>query len=132
MSTPISGTAGSLKIGASTSIAWAGKWTFKGSRKTTTIGPHIGDANEYEIGNALSGEFSIDGTIPSGGDAGQDLIISNFTANTSAAIALEATLGKTITFAAPVFDSLEIELDAKGTHTFKASGKGTFTIAQDT
>lgn len=129
---PISGTAGSLTIGATpTNIEWVGKFTFKGDRKSTTIGPHIGDANEYEVGTGLSGSFNIEGTIPEGGDAGQDALITAFTAGTSSQVVLQATKGKKITFANPLFDSLEIELDGKGTHTLKASGKGAFTIAQN-
>ena len=110
---PISGTSGSLKIGgvSGTVIAWIGKFTFKGDRKTTSVGPHIGDPNEYEIGTSLSGSFTVDGTTPQ--------------------MDLNATKGKKISFAAPVYDSLEIELDGKGTHTIKASGKGAFTITQD-
>lgn len=134
---PISGTSGTLKIGGTgdtggTSIQWIGKFTFKGDRKSTTVGPHIGDANEYEVGTGLSGSFTVDGTIPEGGDTGQDALITAFVNGTTPQMDLNATKGKKIRFAAPVYDSLEIELDGKGTHTIKASGKGAFTIAQDT
>lgn len=133
---PISGISGTLKIGAvgeagGTAIAWIGKYTFKGDRKTFTVGPHIGDANEYEVGTGLSGAFTVDGTIPEDGDAGQNALIVAFTAGTTPQMDLNATKGKKIRFAAPVYDSLEIELDGKGTHTIKASGKGAFTITQD-
>lgn len=130
---PISGTSGSLKIGgvSGTVIAWIGKFTFKGDRKTTSVGPHIGDPNEYEIGTSLSGSFTVDGTIPEGGDDGQDALITAFVDGTTPQMDLNATKGKKISFAAPVYDSLEIELDGKGTHTIKASGKGAFTITQD-
>lgn len=129
---PIKGTAGSITVGTTPiTVNWIGKFTFKGDRKSTTIGPHIGDANEYEIGTGLSGSFTVDGTIPEDGDAGQDDLIDAFVANTNPIVKLKATKGKLITFTAPVFDSLEIELDGKGSHTIKMSGKGAFTIAQD-
>jgi hypothetical protein len=129
---PISGTAGSITIGATpVTMNWIGKFGFKGNRKTVTVGPHIGDATEYEVGAGLSGAFTIEGTIPSGGDAGQDALITAFVAGTASIVKLKATLGKLITFASPVFETLEIDHDGKGTHTIKASGKGAFTIAQD-
>ena len=129
---PISGINGTVKVGAvPTSLAWVGKWTFKADRKSVTVGPHMGDENEYPMPGGLSATFTIDGTIPNGGDPGQDLVIAAFLAGSNSAIELGATGGKIITFDAPVFETLEIDVDAKGSHTIKASGKGTFDIEQD-
>jgi hypothetical protein len=132
--TPLLGTAGVITWGG-TNVVWAGTWTATVTNETEEIGPHIGDATLYQVATSQGWEWSIEGTVPSAGDAGQNAIMAAATGRTTAALVLEQTLGKTITFSAANVNELEVSVEADGTQTFTANGtngSGTVTLTQDT
>jgi hypothetical protein len=133
MPAPLSGTSGSLTIDG-TNIVWIGEWTVTLENNQETIGPHIGDPLEYDVDTSQRYEFKLSGTIPSGGDPGQNAIITKATGRTTGALVLTQDLGKAVTFSAARFSSLEIAVAADGTQTISAAGgngAGTVVIAQD-
>jgi hypothetical protein len=132
--TPLQGTSGVITWGG-TNVVWAGTWTYSMENEVEEIGPHIGDATIYEVNTSQKHEWTIEGTVPSAGDAGQNAIMAAAGARTTAALVLEQTLGKTITFSAANVRSLEINTEADGTQTFSAeggNGAGTVVLSQDT
>lgn len=134
MPTPLQGTSGVITWGG-TNVVWAGTWTASLENNTEEIGPHIGDATIYEVNTSQKWTWSIEGTVPSAGDAGQNAIMAAATGRTTAALVLEQTLGKSITFSAATVTSLEVTVNADGSQTFTAeggNGAGTVTLTQDT
>lgn len=132
MPAPIKGTAGAVKIGPTgteTTFVWVGKWKVKTTRKKETIGPHVGDENEYPVSTSVESSFEVEGTIPQDTDAAQDLLFTATLDGTTPQLVLYAIKGKKATFAAPVYEEFEIEQDGKGSHTFKAKGSGVMTLA---
>jgi hypothetical protein len=132
--TPLQGTAGIITWGG-TNVVWAGNWSATVTNETEEIGPHIGDATLYQVATSQGWEWSIEGTVPSTGDAGQNAIMAAATGRTTAALVLEQTLGKTITFSAANVNSLEVTVNADGSQTFTAegtNGSGTGVLSQDT
>jgi hypothetical protein len=111
MPTPLLGTSGVITWGG-TNVVWAGSWTATVTNETEEVGPHIGDANLYQVATSQAWEWSIEGTVPSAGDAGQNAIMAAATGRTTAALVLEQTLGKTITFSAANVNELEVTVEA--------------------
>jgi len=134
MTAPIKGTSGTVKIDTSTnqkSITWVGSWEVSVENSVETIGPHIGDANEYEVATAQKYTFKLSGTIPDGTDDGQEALFAAVTARTNIALELATIKGKKFTFAdgTTTYKKLTIKTDAKGTHTFEAEGSGPAILA---
>jgi hypothetical protein len=130
---PIKGTNGKFEVGASGAPQVTGKiekWSFKSERSSEEIGPFIGEDSVTEVLGGKKGSLELEGIIPEGGDAGQDDVIEAYEAGTPLRTVVTVTKGKVITFASGVYKSLEISVDAKGTHRFKASVAGAYTIAQ--
>lgn len=132
---PINGTEGGLRIrrpnGQYQYFTWIGKWTFKSERNSESVGPHIGDANEYPVGGSKKGTYSLEGTIPQDGDMAQDALIDAHEAGEKVELELWATRGKRVAFTQALSTSLEIELDGKGSHTIKGEGEGPYTISRN-
>lgn len=131
----IKGTNGTFEVGPSGTPVLVGKiekWTFKSERGAEEIGPFVGDDNVVEILGGKKGELEFEGVIPEGGDVGQDDAIDAYEAGTTLRTVATVTNGKVITFATGAYKSLEITLEAKGTHRIKATVSGAYTIAQDT
>lgn len=128
---PISGTDGGLRIkrlnGQYQHFTWIGKWTFKSERNSETVGPHIGDPNEYPVSGSKKGTYSLEGTIPQDGDLAQEALMDAHESGEKIELELWATKGRRILFTQTLSTSLEIELDAKGSHTIKAEGEGPYT-----
>lgn len=134
MTTPLSGTSGQVTIGG-TNVVWVGSWEASVENGSQTVGPHVGDATEYEVDTSQKWSWKISGTIPSGGDTGQNSIFTNTTGRTTAALMLEQEDGKRLTFSAARFSKLTFKTEANGTQTFDAEGSngaGTVTLEQDT
>lgn len=134
MTTPLSGTSGQITVGG-TSVVWIGSWEAGVENGSQTVGPHVGDATEYEVDTSQKWTWKASGTVPSGGDAGQNLIFTNTTARTTAALMFETEDGKRITFSAAKFSKLNFKTEANGTQTFDAegsNGSGTGLLEQDT
>jgi hypothetical protein len=133
MPTPLKGTEGTIDI-AGQAVAWVGEWEVSLENGSQTVGPHIGDATEYEVDTSQKWTFKASGTIPSGGDAGQDDIFDAAVNRTNPALTFTQTLGKSIAFTAPKYSKLSIKAAADGSHTFDAEGSngaGTATLSQD-
>ena len=133
MPTPLQGTSGTITWGT-TVFVWAGTWTYTLDNNTQEIGPHIGDAQIYEVNTSQKHTWKIDGTVPSGGDPGQDDMMAAALGRTTAALELTQTLGKTVTFSAATVTKLEVTVNADGSQTFSAeggNGAGTVTLDQD-
>jgi hypothetical protein len=130
MPVPIKGSSGNAKIGA-VNFTWVGSWEATVENKTETIGPHLGDPNEYDVETSQRFSFKITGTIPEDGDTAQDALFDAVINRDNPALELWAVKGKKLTFAADttVYSKLVIKQDAKGTHTFEAEGAGPATLA---
>lgn len=129
---PLVGTSGTITVNG-TALGWSAKWTAKCTNNAQTIGPHIGDANEYEVNTSQKWEFTLEGTVPRLGDTGQNALFTAVTSRLNSALVLTQTEGKRITFSAPRYGDVEFETDANGTQTWKVSGtngSGTGTLAQ--
>ena len=134
MPTPLQGTSGTITVGG-TSVIWAGEWEHNLENNTETIGPHIGDPVEYEVNTSQKYTFKISGTVPSGGDPGQNALMAAAAARTTAALVLEQTLGKSISYSAATFTKLTVKTAANGTQTYDiegGNGAGTVSLTQDT
>lgn len=129
----IRGTSGIIEVGAVSSEVEVGKvekWTLKSERSAEEVGPFVNDDNVVEVLGGKKGQLDLEGVIPEDGNAGQDDMIDAYENGTALRTVVTTTRGKTITFAAGAYKSLEITTDAKGTHRFKASVSGAYTIAQ--
>jgi hypothetical protein len=130
----IKGTSGSFVVGPSATPLTVGKiekWSFKTERSSEEIGPFVGDDNVYKVAGGKKGELEFEGVIHEGSSTGLESVITNYEAGTALRTVATVTKGKIITFAAGVYDSLEISLDPKNTHRFKAKLGGAYTITQD-
>lgn len=133
MPAPLQGTSGVITWGA-TDVEWVGTWTYSLENNTEEIGPHVGDATIYEVNTSQKHTWSIEGTVPATGDAGQDALMAAAGARTTAALILEQTGGKIVNFSAANITSLEVTVNADGSQTFTAeggNGAGTVTLTQD-
>lgn len=133
MPVPLTGTSGTITWGA-TNVVWSGTWTAKLANDSQTLGPHIGDATRYQVSTSQGWEWTIEGTVPSGGDPGQNLIMAAAAARSTAALVLKQILGKTVTLSAANVNNLEVTVAADGSQTFKAdgtNGSGTGVLTQD-
>lgn len=131
---PIKGTEGEIKIGptvSAKSVQWVGKYEVELENQTEEVGPHIGDSNIYEVETGQKGSFKVNGTIPEGGDLGQNDLIDAVVSRLRPQIKFKTTKAKILTFASPTYKKLSFGVDAKGTPTFAAEGSGPFTVAQD-
>lgn len=129
----IKGTGGKFEVGPSGTPQIVGKlekWSFKTERSTEEVGPFVGEDVVIEVLGGKKGSLEFEGVIPEGGDAGQDDVLDAYEAGVALRTVVTATKGKMITFTSGVYKSLEISVDAKGTHRFKASVGGAYTIAQ--
>lgn len=134
MSAPLKGSTGSITIDTLTnqkSVAWVGSWEVTLENNTETVGPHIGDPNEYEVETSQKWSFKVSGTIPEGGDDGQDAMFAAGVNRTRPQLELATTKGKQLTFAADTttYKKLTWKTDAKGTQTFEAEGAGPAVLA---
>ena len=128
----IKGTGGSFKVGpvgAPIVVGKIDKWTFKTERSSEDVGPFVGEDVVYVVVGGKKGTLEFEGIMPEGSNTGQDSVISNYEAGTPLRTEAVVTLGKTITFAAGAYSSLEISLDAKGTPRIKASLGGAYAIS---
>lgn len=133
MPTPLSGVSGTITAGG-TNVVWVGDWESELENKTETLGPHIGDPIEYDVDTSQKRTFKINGTIPSGGDPGQNALFAAAENRTTSALVLEQTLGKVITFSAAKFTKSSIKTEANGTQKFSIEGNqgaGTAVLSQD-
>lgn len=131
---PLSGTSGQITHNGTT-VNWVANWEASCENGEQTIGPHVGDATEYEVDTSQKWTWKISGTIPSGGDTGQNAIFTSVTGRTTAPLMLEQEDGKRITFSAARFKKITFKTEANGTQTFDAegsNGSGTGTLEQDT
>lgn len=126
MPTPITGDKGKITISATT-FTWAGEFECTLKNNTQTIGPHIGDAAEYDVYTSQKWEWSIKGTVPSGLDAAQTALRTAAANRTSPALQFYAFNGNDISFAAgsTTIQEWKTALKADGSHTFEAKGTGT-------
>ena len=121
MSTPLRGTEGTITHNG-VSMVWVGKWEAKPKRSTTTQGPYVGDANEYEVGGGLGWDWDIEMDVPSGKDAAQTAALASLTGGSNEALVLTQTGGYTVTFSAPLYKTGTLGVNAKGTQAVKLSG----------
>lgn len=129
----LKGTVGLCQVGPALSeveVKKIEKWTLKSERSTEEVGPFVNDDNVYEIVGGKKGQLDLEGIVIEGGDAGQDDMIDAYEAGTTLRTVVTTTKGKIITFAAGVYKSLEITLDAKGTQRIKVSIGGAYIITQ--
>jgi hypothetical protein len=134
MPTPLQGTSGIITVGG-TNIVWIANWESTLTNNTASIGPHIGDPTEYTTDTSQKDEFKISGTIPSGGDPGQNALFTAARNRTTSALVLEQTLGKVVTYSAAKFTKAALKVQADGSQTFDIegnNGSGTAVISQDT
>jgi hypothetical protein len=134
MATPIKGSSGYIKIdtaGAQKTLTWVGEWEATIQNNTDTVGPHIGDPNEYEVETSQKYTFKVSGTIPEDTDDGQDALFTAVANRTRPQLLLQTIKGKQFLFAAntTVYSKLSIKQTAKGTHTFEAEGSGPATLS---
>lgn len=121
MPAPLKGTSGTLTHNA-VPITWVGKWSAKPKLSTTTQGPYVGDATEYEVAGGLSWDWDIEMDVPSGKDAAQTAALLSLTGQTNEALVMTQTGGYTVTFSAPLYKGAELGVNAKGTQSIKISG----------
>ncbi len=122
----ITGDKGKVTI-TSTVFTWVGEFELTLKNNTQEIGPHIGDPNQYPLYTSQLWEWSLKGTVPSGGDAAQNALRTAGANRTSPALDFYAFNGNQVTFAAgtTVIEEWKTALKADGTHTFEAKGKAT-------
>lgn len=122
----ITGDKGKIKI-ATDVFTWVGEFELTLKNNDTTIGPHIGDANEYPLYTSQIWEWSMKGTVPSGLDTAQTALRTAAANRTSPALEFYAFNGNSVAFAAgtTLVGEWKTGLKADGTHTFEAKGKAT-------
>lgn len=133
MANPVVGYDGLVQIGAGpVSVVKVRKWSHKSARDSTEQGPWVGDSAKVTTIGGKLGTLDMEGDVPIGGDPGQQDILDAYENGTNDTLVLTAEDGWKVTYTAPAYTAFDIEVDASGTQTWKATVSGAYTIAQDT
>ena len=121
MATPLKGTSGTVTHNG-TGMTWVSEWEATPKVSAAKQGPYIGDANEYDVGTALSWVFKFKVDVPSGKDARQTAALASLTGQTNEALVLTQTGGYTVTFNAPLYTQAKLSVKANGTQQIELDG----------
>lgn len=131
MATPIKGVNGIVTVdpGLSTTeqFVWIGEWEVSIKQSSQNVGPHLGDPKIYKSPTSVLVEWSMKGTIPTGGDRALRRLRAKANGG-SANVGLEfaAFGGDDFDFdpASVVVDEYKSSQKANGTHEFECKGSG--------
>lgn len=131
MATPIRGYAGSITVSGVT-VNWIGNWSANLETEEVEQGPFIGDGGvvySFTTNRRITG--SLEGTVPSGKDAGQTAAINAAINGNEVPITLVTTGGYTITIPSGIIQNFDMGQDASESVSlsFEFRSSGTFTVA---
>jgi hypothetical protein len=133
MPTPLKGTSGRVQANG-ISVQWVADWESQMENASQELGPHIGDPTLYEVDTSQKRTFTINGTVPAGGDPGQLALITAAESRLTTTLELRQYGGFYVSFTAARFASCNLQVAADGSQTFSiegSNGSGTWTVGID-
>lgn len=133
MTNPVTGYDGIVTIGTTpVTVTKVRKYSHKSKRDSTEQGPWIGDSAKVTTIGGKLGTLDLEGDVPIAGDPGQQDILDAYENGTHDDLSVTTEDGWKIAYTAPSYTEFDIEGDANGTQTWKATISGAYTITQDT
>lgn len=118
-------------IGASQSVAKVRKYSHTSAKDKTENGPWFGEPTKDVSTGGKLGTLTLEGDVPIGGDDGIDDILNAYENDLNSTLSLATNSAYNITYSSPAYTAFDIETDANGTQTWKATIEGAYTIVQD-
>lgn len=118
-------------IGASQNVAKVRVYTHASAKDETETGPWFGEPNKDVATGGKIGTLTLEGDVPTGGDAGIDDLLEAYEDDLNTALSVATTSGYNLSYPSPSYISFEFGVDAKGTQTWKLVAKGAYTAEKD-
>lgn len=129
MAVPVRASLGSVTINA-VNVVKVTDYSVKATREVSSVGPWVGDPTIVDIPGGVKTAIDFTCDIPETGDAGQNAVLTAFSAGTHPPLVFTATLGKIFTIASPTYTGYDAKGDAKAGQQFKFTATGDAVITQ--